>query len=208
MYNILIDKLPTKVKISNEEFQINSDFRTGILFEQMIFDVDIKDDERTELALELYFDNDFNASKTIKNIQDAIEKILWFYKCGKEDDIGSTYKNTKQGKSKIIYDYDVDQEFIYSAFLKNYNIDLQDIDYMHWWKFRANFKALDNCMFSKILEYRSVDLTKIKDKERKQFYKEMQELYKIKTKIAKEEQERINAICEALEKGLDITNLL
>ena len=36
----------------------------------------------------------------------------------------------------------------------------------------------------------------------------MQELYRIKTKIAKEEQERINAISEALEKGLDITNLL
>ena len=71
--------------------------------------------------------------------------------------------------------------------MSQYNIDLQDIEYLHWWKFRALFDSLDeNNRLSKIIQYRSMDLTKIKDKEQKKFYKNMKKLYKIDTISEKE----------------------
>ena len=81
----------------------------------------------------------------------------------------------------------MDADYIYSAFMSQYNIDLQDIEYLHWWKFRALFDSLnENNRLSKIIQYRSMDLSKIKDKEQKKFYKNMKKLYKIDT-ISEEE---------------------
>ena len=42
-----------------------------------------------------------------------------------------------------IDDYDeFDNDLIYSAFKDQYSIDLQEIEYLHWWKFKAMFDAL------------------------------------------------------------------
>ena len=49
-YNILIDELPKFVTISNTKLEINSDFRTGILFEQLMLDKDISDNEKVEIS--------------------------------------------------------------------------------------------------------------------------------------------------------------
>ena len=73
------------------------------------------------------------------DINKAIEKIIWFYKCGKEDKKASSNRNS----TEKVLDYNVDADYIYSAFMSQYNIDLQDIEYLHWWKFRALFDSLD-----------------------------------------------------------------
>ena len=43
--NLLIDLLPTTVDIEGIEYEINSDFRTSILFELLMQDVEIEDEE-------------------------------------------------------------------------------------------------------------------------------------------------------------------
>ena len=49
---------------------------------------------------------------------------------------------------------------------------------MHWWEFKALLQGLnDDTQFVKIMSYRAIDLGKIKDKEEKKRYKELQELY-------------------------------
>ena len=65
--------------------------------------------------------------------------------------------------------------------MSQYNIDLQDIEQLHWWKFKALLEGLkEDNKLSKIIEYRSVDLSKIKDKEQRKFYKDMQKQYSLK----------------------------
>ena len=64
--------------------------------------------------------------------------------------------------------------------MSQYRIDLQDVEHLHWWKFKALLEGLkDDNKLSKILEYRSVDLSKIQDKEQRKFYKEMQDKYSL-----------------------------
>lgn len=197
--NILVDLVPTTVNIYNKEYEINSDFRTSILFELLMQDNSVGEEEKILFALQLYY------PVVPKNTNEAVEQILWFYRCGKNI---SKSKGSGKGKSVTqIYSFDYDDDYIYSAFLDQYGVDLQDIDYLHWWKFKAMFKALkDDNEIVKIMGYRSTDLSKIKDKEQKAYYKKMKELYKIP--ISKDEEDKLKEIEEALLNGKPPQKLL
>lgn len=41
-----------------------------------------------------------------------------------------------------IYSYIFDNDLIYSALKIQYDIDLAEIDYLYWWKFKAAFNGL------------------------------------------------------------------
>ncbi len=197
--NILIDLLPTIININNVEYEINSDFRTSILFELLMQDNSIGKEDKIITALELYY------PVIPENINEAIEQILWFYRCGKE--ITSSKGNGKGKSITQIYSFEHDDDYIYAAFMDQYNIDLQDIEYLHWWKFKAMFKSLkEDNEIVKIMGYRSMDLSKIKDKEEKAYYKKMQELYKLP--ISKDEKEKLDEITVALLNGGDLSKVL
>ena len=197
--NILIDLLPTIVNINNVEYEINSDFRTSILFELLMQDNSIGKEDKIITALELYY------PVIPENINEAIEQILWFYRCGKE--ITSSKGNGKGKSITQIYSFEHDDDYIYAAFMDQYNIDLQDIEYLHWWKFKAMFKALkEDNEIVKIMGYRSMDISKIKDKEQKVYYNKMRKLYEIP--ISKDEREKLDEITEALLIGKNVNNLL
>ena len=199
--NLLIDLVPNTVEIDNEEYEINSDFRTSILFELLMQDSSVEDEDKYNMALNLYYPK--IPPKDKRN--EAVEQMLWFYRCGKD-----VIKSKGNGKGKSvtqIYSFEHDDDYIYAAFMDQYNIDLQDIGYLHWWKFKAMFKALkgDNEIV-KIMGYRSMDLSKIKDREQKSYYKKMQELYQIP--ISKDEREKLDEITAVLLNGGDLSKVL
>ncbi len=198
--NLLIDVIPTTVNIDGVDYEINSDFRTSILFELLMLDDDISDEEKAIQALELYY-----YPTCPHNIKEAFNKLIWFYKCGKDN---PQIKGTSNAKSnKQIYSFEYDDDYIYSAYLDQYCIDLQDIEYLHWWKFKAMFKALkEDNMIVKIMSYRNMDLSSITDKEQKKFYNDMKKLYEIPK--SKNETEKINSIEEALLNGGDLSKIL
>ena len=170
--NILIDLLPSSVKIDSTEYEINSDFRTSVLFSLLMEDDNLSEEEKVLQALNLYY------PVIPDNLEEAIEQIKWFYSCGKLDNpIGN---KKARAISKKVFDFEVDANYIYSAFMSQYNIDLQDIEELHWWKFKALLEGLkEDNKLSKIIEYRSMDLSKIKDKEQRKFYKDMQKQYSL-----------------------------
>ena len=199
--NLLIDLLPTTVDIEGIEYEINSDFRTSILFELLMQDVEIEYEEKIIQALQLYY------RQCPHNIDEAINKMLWFYSCGKENNLKSSSKNGSN--SEQIYNFNYDDEYIYSAFLDQYGIDLNEIEYLHWWKFKAMFKALkEDNEIVKIMGYRSIDLSKVEDKKQKEFYKKMKKTYEIPIAISKDEKEKIDKINEILRNGGDISKVL
>ena len=199
--NILIDLLPITIEINGMKYDINSDFRTSILFELLMQDSELEDNDKIIQALKLFY------PVIPGEIDKAIEHMLWFYRCGKDIVLSSS---SGKGKSVTsVYSFDYDDDYIYAAFLDQYKVDLQDIEYLHWWKFKAMFKALkeDNEMV-KIMGYRSMDLSKIKDKEEKAHYKKMKELFKIPVKVSRNEQQKISDIEKALLGNGDISDVL
>ncbi len=178
--SLLIHKLPTQVN----GMVINTDFKISILFELLMQDEKIKKELKIMKALQLYYP-DF---EKISDYEKAIEQMLWFYRCGKE--LANSNKSNGNNKYNQIYSYEFDDNYIYSAFLQQYNIDLQEIQYMHWWKFKALFDGLnENTEIAKIMSYRSVNLSQIKDVEKKKYYKRMKKLYALPDMRTQEEKE-------------------
>ena len=183
--NILIDKLPCSVIVDNIDTEIVSDFRTSILFEQLMKDNSVNDDVKIELALNLYFPKQY-----IINTVDAVNKIIWFYSGGKEIKENRS-KSNSSNKHLNIYDFEQDADYIYAAFMEQYKIDLADIDYLHWWKFKSLFYGLNkDIQLSKIMFYRSIELTDDMTKNERKFYRDMKRLYALEDMRSEEEKEQ------------------
>lgn len=92
----------------------------------------------------------------------------------------------------------MDGALIYSSFIQSYGIDLYDTEYMHWWKFNALLADVSkDCRFSKVMEYRTIDLkNKNLSKEQKKLYSALQSYYKISEKRSRAEDDFIKALLE------------
>lgn len=181
--NILIDEVPRSVFIDNVEYEINSDFRISILFELMMQDNSIDNDERVATALELYY------PEIPRDWVQGIQAILWFYRCGRDIEEESQGRGSNK-KADAIYSFEHDDEYIYAAFLDQYGIDLQDIEYLHWWKFRAMFKGLkEDNKISKIMGYRSITINDDMTDSEKKYYREMKKIYALPDNRTQQEKE-------------------
>lgn len=103
----------------------------------------------------------------------ACTAAIWFYHCGEEP----VQEPGRAGMQRRAYDYEIDAPYLYAAFLSDYGIDLEAAEHLHWWKFRALFSALspENAI-SKIMDYRTADLGKLKG-ETRTLYAKMQKQY-------------------------------
>ena len=143
----LYNKLPHTVKINNKEITINTDYRLFVKFE-----LEMQGNDTKQAILNVL--SAFYPAFLLKNITtEMIDKFIWFYKCGKQDE---EKPNKSSKKTARAFDYEIDEELIYSAFMECYHINLSN--YMHWWKFKALFKGLNSeCEFCKIKSYRLYD---------------------------------------------------
>ena len=167
MANLLLNALPTKIKIDGKEFDIVTDFRAGITFETMVENGDID----AFKLLQIYFPNGAPG-----NIEAAADEVIRFYKCGDEGKKGSNVsKNTKPG-----YSFSQDSAVIYADFMRYYDIDLTTAN-LHWWKFRELLSALPvESAFKERIYYRTSDLKGLPKKEQKRI-RAIREEIKIET---------------------------
>lgn len=197
--NILIDELPQTVTVCGKVYSINTNFRVSILFELLMQDDTEEPREKTVKALKLYYPvipDDLSA---------AIDAMLWFYGCGKT---GNTLKKGYSERShNRVYSFEYDDDYIFSSFISQYDIDLQQTNYMHWWKFRALFNSLDESnQFVKIMQYRGMDIGDDMPKEQQKFYSRMKKIYALPK--SQNEVEKTAAIEDALMNGGDLTGIL
>ena len=179
----MIYKILCKIVYGNIEF--NSDFRISIMFELMMQKRKYTKEQKIFQALKLFYPK----YEQLKDIEKAIDNITWFYQCGKEL-ANSNRKSSNETRNKQIYSYEFDDNYIYGAFKEQYNVDLQDIEYLHWWKFKAMFDCLkDDTKIVEIMGYRAMDLRKIKDKAERERYKKLKALYKVPDMRSEEEKE-------------------
>ena len=88
--------------------------------------------------------------------------------------------------SKQVYSYEEDMTWIYSAFREVYGIDLQKIEYMHWWEFQTLFTGLpESTEIKQRMMYRSIDLRTVKDKDERKRIKRIQDAIALKKRKRK-----------------------
>lgn len=215
--SILLDRLPTAITICGRPVPINTDYRYLILFEQLCLDRSLSQQEKVEKVLLLMFDDIY--AIPLEEPQQIVDGLLWFYQGGdrqmnayqlrekkraearREDEDEQTYADEKR-----YYDFDYDDERIYAAFKQLYGIDLADIRYLHWWKFKALLSNLtDETKFMQVVGYRAANITKDMTDSQKKFHKKMKELYALP--IPQDEIEKTEAIETALQNG-DVATIM
>lgn len=136
-------ELPVSVDIWSKTYKIDADFRTIMNVEGIIFGKEVTDDQK-KFAEEMMKEIDIEEKDAIANakyydalklfyrnnvpddLEEAMEKMLWFYSCGKEDE----QSKTKTKKKVISFEYDFD--YINAGFMQDYKIDLFEVDFLHW----------------------------------------------------------------------------
>ena len=156
----MFKSLPYFVILQGKKYKINVDFRVMIEFEKIIMDKMIKKDEKIKLILQKFypfFSVESNYNLLLNNIdlyKEASDKLIWFYRCGGKENYHKSVPGISKAKTTEIYDYDIDDEYIWGAFWDR-GIDLT-ADRLHWWKFKALWNTMpETAQFEKIKNYRA-----------------------------------------------------
>lgn len=129
-------------------------------------------------------------SKTSRGREEINREIALFYSGG-ESAGNDDRSDNELPESRRIYALDHDFPYIYAAFLELYGIDIIDIPYLHWWKFRALFRGLHDCKFTEIVGLRATEITSGMSESRQRQLEEQQEIYALPVSLS--ERRRIEA---------------
>lgn len=171
---------PTKVKIGDKEFPINTDFRIAIECNSIATNTDIGDYERALAVIyKLFGDKGLEDKENHCKLLELGQKYLI---CGKEISDSTIQENSDM-------DFEQDMDYIEASFMSDYNIDLSNTK-MHWWKFYNLINGLSNselgncCILNRIRNLRNYDTSQIKDA------KERQKIEEAKKQIALKKKEK------------------
>lgn len=111
--------LPDTVTVDGKAYLIKTDFREWLKFNQIV-----QEENATLADLVFLFKGSIPTS-------DFSQPLLDFFV---NDNKVPNYKDV--GDDRVL-DYLIDGEYIYASFMAEYGIDLIDIEYLHWHKFKA-----------------------------------------------------------------------
>lgn len=142
--NVLTDKFPTKINVNNKVLRINSDFRNCIKIIEAFEDDELFDEEKYLILIKrLYIDE-----VKEEDLEQAIIKGIKFLDLGEENE--NNEENVKR-----LYSFSKDDSYIYTGIRQSHNIDLNSIEYLHWWNFVYLFLDIgQDCMFNQLVYYR------------------------------------------------------
>lgn len=191
MFNVMLDKLPTEYN----GYPINSDFRIGIQIFQIMNDSELSDIEQLSKSCELLFD-----AESVDKFPDMAtmqEGIQWFLSGWHTD---NPIKSSREEKKDM--DYDVDQWRIFSAFLMQFGINLNEVD-MHFWVFMGLLSTLEECAFTRIVDIRTKKIDpkmKPSDKEELRKVKERYALSQVEEQMTPQEKADYDAFMKYAKK--------
>ena len=167
--SLLIDALPSSYEYGGRVYELKTDFRDWIRFELLLTDEDIPVPDKAPKLLEMIF-------PVIPPDEKLWDFILWFYRCGKKQQEASGKKSGAE-KQSAPYSFEYDDCYIYSSFKEIYGMDLTEIRYLHWWKFRGMFMSLHDCKITEIMGYRTEKITSKTPADRKAFLTKVKKIY-------------------------------
>lgn len=139
---------PKTITVGDRAYDIRTDFRTWIKFEQLISDERVHFKYKMPRLMQLVFYDPPSELNT-----EAYEAAVLFYACGVKPD----GRGTDSGKHEIMYDFRIDRQRIKAAFISEFGFNPFDKEYWHWWDFKACFDHLLGASFKNATDWRAVD---------------------------------------------------
>lgn len=169
--NFFYEELPNTVNVKGEKIKVITDFREYIRLLDMLKDQELDVLQKFAIIQQYFLDDVIVDEEAISALSRFITMDTNCVEVGNVCNCEEPRGNQK----KNLFSYSIDYPYILSGFMKDYGIDLIDIKYMHWWKFRMLFDGLsEDTEIKQRIMYRSVDLLEIKDKEERKRIKKIQ----------------------------------
>ena len=127
---------------------------------------ELNDTQKTELLSEYFLDEILIDEEAIAALTEFV--LMDTEEKKTEEDPSEDQKDQEEqdGSQKNLFSYEIDYPFILSGFLRDYGIDLETVDYLHWWKFRMLFDGLsEDTEIKQRIMYRGINLSDIKDQD-------------------------------------------
>lgn len=176
MINPLYEEFPESIEADDRSYGIVTDFREWIRFSDMLGDKDLTDEEK------LYLLTNWLTEAPRSITSNLVDAVFTFFRADAlnpdpvQDDEDDEPEEEPQPKLPPVFDWKYDAKFLIGDFRRYYNIDLLTAE-MHWWEFRCLFAALpDDSQCRTRIGIRSADLSKIKDRDRRNQLAVMQRL--------------------------------
>lgn len=177
--SVLLDPLPVEWKsVNGTVYPLDTDFRIGIQICLIQEDPELTEREKNLKIQEMLFIDCMPVDAK------EIEQCVNFFINGWYQD-----KQSEKKENKRLMDFNVDQWRIYSAFLAQYQIDLHEIEYMHFWKFMGLLSTLQECSYTRVIDIRQRKIKPKMDAEDKKILKEAKEIYELPELRSLEERE-------------------
>lgn len=170
--NFFYEDLPRTVHVHGEEIPIITDFREYIRLLDMLKCEELNAMQRLTLLTQ-YFLYEIEVDKeAISALTEFVVMDFDSWQKGNEED---GIEPDRHGSNKNLYSYEMDYPFILSGFMRDYRIDLESVEYLHWWKFRMLFDGLsEDTEIKQRIMYRGINLSDIKDKDERKRISQIQ----------------------------------
>ena len=164
--------LPNTVRVGGRDYSIYTDFRLWMKFEIAVS----KLKRGKNIDVSYLFKNDMP-------IYCSIEELFLFSRPE------SPLPRSVSHRNIAVLDYELDADLIYGAFLGQYGIDLFEVKELHWHKFLALLKGVnESTRLREVMGYRCYEKTTDKNRD---VYEEMRKAWEI-IRISEEEQAEID----------------
>lgn len=197
---------PEYVKVDDELYKINTDFRIAIECNKIARDKKIGDYER---ALAIIYKLFGEKGLDCENQNKLIELGVKYLSLSREE---KPLKNDSDSKFEL--DFDKCKGLIKSSFKFDYKYDPYELEYLHWYDFYNDLENLSTsefgncCMLNRVSSILNEDASKIKDSKDRtnlvKLQKELKQKYCIseEKEMTKEQEESARAFYKAI--GIEI----
>lgn len=175
--NLFYEDYPKVLQVADEFIPIVTDFREYIKLLDMLNDTDVTSCEK------MFFLSQYFLTEP-KNIDEAIEELTNFITMKNVNNVyieeSGEKEEPREEESKPFFSFAIDYPYILAGFWQDYGIDISEIKYLHWWKFRQLFEGLsEKTEIKQRIMYRSIDLSTIKDKDERKRIEKIQRSIKL-----------------------------
>lgn len=184
----MIGGLPETLTVGGEDHPIRSDYRDVLQIFEAFADPELEPGEKCIIAIYLLF-ADFNCAEDVFqaaedgfDVIEAYEQIKWFLAAGRESD---------QKEEKPTYDWEKDEQMIFSAVNRIAGMETRQAEYIHWWTFLGYFNEIGECNFTHIVGIRrKLNKNKKLEKHEREYYRDNKDVVDLKPPKTKEERKK------------------
>ena len=155
--------LPKSLEVGGAEYAIRSDYRAVLDIMEIMADPDLEEGERSALSLFVFYP-DFDRIPT-DDLQEAVDRMLWFVGGGEEDGTG--------GRKARVMDWSQDFPLIAAPVNRVLGYEVRACEYLHWWSFLSAYYEIGDCLFAQVVSIRRKQREGKKlDQAERKFYRE------------------------------------